>query len=174
MKLDNKYSAVLQILAGIAVAVLIFVFSDKIAELSQYGYIGVFLISMFSAATIFVPAPGWAIVIAMGGILNPYAVGIIAGVGSGIGEITGYIVGSGARKLSDKNGRKYREFIKKYGSFAVFILAFIPNPLFDAAGLVAGALRIKMLKFLVATILGRTLRYIILAHAGLFVGPYIL
>jgi membrane protein YqaA with SNARE-associated domain len=166
MKLDDKTKAVLQILAGIAIAALIFVFADKIAELQEYGYIGVFFISMFSAATIFVPAPGWAIVIAMGGILNPYLVGIVAGVGSGIGEITGYLVGSGARDLSDTKLGKYKDFIKKYGVGAVFVLAFVPNPFFDVAGLVAGALKIKVWQFLIACILGRTLRYIILAYFG--------
>jgi len=166
MKLDDKYKAVLQILAGIAIAALIFAFSDKIAELQEYGYIGVFFVSMFSAATIFIHAPDWAVVITMGGILNPYLVGIVAGIGSGIGEITGYLVGSGARELSDTKLGKYRDFIKKYGVAAVFVLAFIPNPLFDVAGLVAGALNIRIWKFIIACILGRTLRYILLAYFG--------
>lgn len=166
MKLDDRYKAALQIIAGIAIAGLIFLFSDQIAQLQDYGYIGVFFISLFSAATIFVPAPGWAIVIAMGGILNPYLVGIVAGVGSGMGEITGYMVGRGARELSHPSLGKHREFIKKYGSLAVFVLAFVPNPFFDVAGLFAGALKIKVWKFLIACILGRTLRYIILAYFG--------
>lgn len=168
-----KSKGVLEIGFAVLVIILIVAFSDRILELQEYGYAGVFVISLLSAATIFIPAPGWAAVIAMGGVLNPYMVGIVAGIGSGIGEITGYLVGNGARELTDSNFGKYKEWIKKYGSGAVFVLAFIPNPLFDIAGFVAGALKIKIWKFLLACILGRILRYIILAHIGLFIGPYI-
>lgn len=171
--MKEKLKGVVEIAAAILIALLVLSLSDRIVELQEYGYAGVFVISLLSAATIFVPAPGWAAVIAMGGILNPYMVGLVAGIGSGIGELTGYMVGNGARELSDKRLGKHKDIIKKYGAGAVFVLAFIPNPLFDAAGLVAGALRIKIWKFLLACILGRILRFVILAHIGLFIGPYI-
>ena len=171
--MDNKLKGAAEIVIAAVIILLIFSFSDKIVELQEYGYAGVFIISLLSAATIFIPAPGWAAVIAMGGILNPYLVGIVAGIGSGMGELTGYLVGSGARGLSDAKFGKYKDIIRKYGLGAVFVLAFIPNPLFDMAGLVAGALKIKIWKFLIACILGRIIRYIILAHIGMFAGPYI-
>jgi len=172
--MDDRFKGIIQIAFAILIALVVLSLSNEIAQLKEYGYLGVFVISMLSTATILIPAPGWAAVIALGGILNPYLVGIIAGVGSGIGELTGYLVGSGASELSKKKMGKHRELIQKYGSGAIFVLAFIPNPLFDIAGLVAGALKIKIWKFLIACILGRILRYIILAHIGLFVGPYIL
>jgi membrane protein YqaA with SNARE-associated domain len=172
--MDDKLKGAVEIAVAVVVILLVFSFSDRIAELQEYGYAGVFVISLLSAATIFIPAPGWAVVIAMGGILNPYLVGIFAGIGSGIGELTGYMIGNGARELSDAKLGRHKELIKKYGAGAVFVLAFIPNPLFDIAGLVAGALKIKIWKFLLACILGRMLRYILLAHIGMFVGPYIL
>ncbi len=172
--MEGKLRAVAEIAVAIIIALLVLSFSDRIAGLQEYGYAGVFVISLLSAATIFIPAPGWAAVIAMGGILNPYFVGIAAGIGSGIGELTGYMVGNGAGELSETKLGRHREIIKKYGAGAVFVLAFIPNPLFDVAGLVAGALKIKVWKFLIACILGRTIRYVLLAHIGLFVGPYLL
>jgi membrane protein YqaA with SNARE-associated domain len=49
---------------------------------------------------------------------------------------------------------------------AIFLLAFIPNPVFDVAGIAAGALRIPVWKFIAATMLGRTLRFILLAYFG--------
>ncbi len=171
--MKEKLKGIVEIALAVLIVILIFAFSERIAGLQEYGYGGVFVISLLSAAMIFIPAPGWAVVIALGGILNPYLVGIVAGIGSGIGELTGYMIGNGVRKLSDAKLGKYKEWIKKYGGGAVFVLAFIPNPFFDIAGLVAGALKIKIWKFLLACILGRTLRYIILAHIGLFIGPYI-
>ena len=139
-------------------------FSDRITLLSEYGYVGVFVISLLSSATIFIPAPGWAAVIALSGILNPYLLGIIAGIGSGIGELTGYMIGNGARHLTKRKLANQKNLIKRYGIWVIFAFAFIPNPLFDAAGLVAGALRIPVWIFLIATIVGRTIRFILLAY----------
>ncbi|MFH1221631.1 MAG: VTT domain-containing protein [Candidatus Micrarchaeota archaeon] len=167
MKLSDgdKVKAAVQIILGIVIAVLVLLFSNQIALLKDYGYIGVFLISLLSSATVLIPAPGWAIVIAMGGVLNPYLVGIAAGIGSGIGEITGYAVGSGAATIIAQDSKEAK-WIKKYDLLAIFLLAFIPNPVFDVAGLAAGALRVPVWKFLLATILGRTLRFILLAYFG--------
>lgn len=171
--MDERTKGAIQIAFAILIIIVILAFSDRIANLQEYGYAGVFLITLLSNATIFFPAPGWAAVIALGGVLNPYLVGIVAGLGSGIGEITGYIVGSGAREISDARFEKYKKIINKYGSVSIFVLAFIPNPLFDVAGIVAGTLKIPAWKFLIACILGRTLRYILLAHLGMFIGPYV-
>ena len=171
--MNEKLKGAAELAFAILIALFVISFSDRIVEFQEYGYAGVFIISLLSAATIFIPSPGWAAVIAMGGILNPYLIGIVAGIGSGIGELTGYMVGNGARVLSDKKFDKHKEIIRKYGLGAVFVLAFIPNPIFDVAGLVAGALKIKVWKFLLACILGRIIRYILLAHVGLFIGPYI-
>ncbi len=172
--MNEKLKGIAEIAVAVLIIIVILAFSDRIAELQEYGYLGVFVISLLSAATIFIPAPGWAAIIALGGVLNPYLVGIVAGIGSGLGEFTGYMIGNGARELSDAKFDRYKNMIRKYGAGAIFVLAFIPNPLFDVAGLVAGALKIKVWKFLLACILGRILRYIILAHAGMFIGPYIL
>ncbi|MEM4358900.1 MAG: VTT domain-containing protein, partial [Candidatus Bilamarchaeaceae archaeon] len=152
----------------------IWLFSDRITTLQELGYLGVFLIALLSNATIFFPAPGWAAVIAMGGVLNPYLVGIAAGVGSAFGELTGYAVGEGAASLANKEFIKQKEMIEKYGSMAIFVLAFIPNPLFDVAGLAAGAIKIGIMKFLIFCMLGRVLRYILLAHLGWLITPYIM
>lgn len=166
MKLsENVKQGVIQIIAGILIVAFVFAFSEKIALLKEYGYAGVFLITFLSACTVLMPAPGWAIVIATSTTLDPYLLGVVAGIGSGLGEIVGYNIGDGAAKIIRKNGNN-EEIIKKYGALGVFFLAFIPNPLFDVAGIVAGAMKIPLWKFLLATIAGRTLRFILLAYLG--------
>ena len=171
-KTGQKWIGAIQIAFAILLIGIIFYLSNEIKQLQELGYLGVFIISLLSAATLFIPAPGWAIVIAMAGVLNPYLVGISAGIGSAIGEITGYIAGSGAEKVV-KDGRfdrfnNYKKKIKENDLLAIFIFAFIPNPLFDVAGLAAGSLGIKIERFLIATVLGRVARYILLAHLGAF------
>ena len=164
--MNKKLKGVAEIAVAVVIAVVVLVFSNEIIALSEYGYIGVFIISLLSAATIFIPAPGWIAVIALGGLLNPYLLGIIAGIGSGIGELTGYMIGNGAMNLTRKQLDTQRKLIKKYGLWIIAVLAFIPNPLFDAAGLVAGALKIPVWKFMLATIAGRIIRFILLAYFG--------
>ncbi|MFH1520467.1 MAG: VTT domain-containing protein [Candidatus Micrarchaeota archaeon] len=169
--MDKKIHGLIQIVFAVLIIIAIFIFNDRIATLSEYGYLGIFVISLVSAASLFFPAPGWAAVIALAPVLNPYLLGIAAGVGSGIGEITGYIAGNGARDLIGNNKKelkKIEEFVVKYGILGIFVLSAIPNPIFDLAGIIAGSIRMKLWKFVVACILGRTIRYIILAYVGAF------
>ena len=168
MKLSNSdlLKAAAQIIFSIAIIAVVLLFSNQMAALKDYGYLGVFLISLLTSATVLIPVPGWAVVIAMSNTLNPYLLGIAAGLGSGLGEITGYLIGSGTVTIVDPKHKKHLELIEKYDVFAIFFLAFIPNPLFDVAGLAAGLVRMPLWKFLLATILGRILRFILLAYFG--------
>ena len=145
----------------------IFLFS-RVGELRNMGYFGVFFISLISSATVFVPMPGFAVVFAMGAFLNPLLVGIAAGIGSGLGETTGYLAGFAGHDavMRTKLFRQHKEGIEKYGPLAIFALAFVPNPVFDIAGVASGAIKMPLWKFLIATILGKTARYILLAYAG--------
>jgi uncharacterized membrane protein YdjX (TVP38/TMEM64 family) len=59
-----------------------------------------------------------------------------------------------------------RRFIARYGLFAIFIFALIPNPLFDLAGIAAGTTRIPVWAFLLACFLGKTVRFILIAYMG--------
>jgi len=166
-KLFSRKDA-LALLSAIAIsAVAIFLFS-RIDFLREMGYPGIFFISLVSSATVFLPLPGFAIVFAMGAYLNPLLVGIAAGVGSGIGELTGYLAGFAGHDAVGRTRlfRAHREGIEKHGPLAIFALAFLPNPVFDVAGVAAGAIKMPVWKFLAATIAGKTLRYILLAYAG--------
>ncbi len=169
--LDNAVS----LIGAIAItAAAIFLFS-KVELLREMGYIGIFLISLISSATVFLPLPGFAVVFAMGAYLNPLLVGIAAGLGSGIGEISGYLAGYAGHDAvaRTKIYRSHKEQIIKYGPLAIFALAFIPNPVFDIAGVASGALRMPWWQFLLATIAGKTLRYILVAYAGGYASGWI-
>jgi membrane protein YqaA with SNARE-associated domain len=89
-------------------------------------------------------------------------------MGSGLGEITGYLAGFAGHDavMGTRVFREHRRGLEKYGPFAIFALAFIPNPAFDVAGIAAGAIRMPAWQFLLATILGKSARYILLAYAG--------
>jgi len=48
------------------------------------------------------------------------------------------------------------------------VLAVIPNPIFDVGGMIAGALRLPLCKFLVGCAAGKVIKNIIFALAGYY------
>jgi membrane protein DedA with SNARE-associated domain len=135
-----------------------------------YGYSGVFLINLICCATILFPIPGEAVNIVAGATLNPLLVGIVATVGATIGELTSYLVGYLGRKIIpsgylEKYG-KAEYWMKKYGSFAIFLFALLPILIFDLIGIVAGSARFPLWKFILACFAGRLLRCLIEAYLG--------
>jgi len=153
---------------AIAASLIAMYLFSRVQGLQDWGYAGVFFISLVSSATVFVPMPGFAVVFAMGAFLNPLLVGVAAGIGSGLGEITGYLAGFAGHDavMGSDVFRRHKEGIERYGPLAIFALAFVPNPVFDIAGVASGAIRMPLWKFLLATIAGKTARYILLAYAG--------
>jgi len=56
--------------------------------------------------------------------------------------------------------------MRKYGDVTILVLAFIPNPLFDVAGAIAGILRMPVWKFLIYCVIGKILKMMMFAYAG--------
>jgi membrane protein YqaA with SNARE-associated domain len=166
----NGKKPILEIAAALIIGVAVFLLSDRIGEFAEFGYLGAFAISLLGSATILVPVPGWAVVAALSKTLDPLLLGVFAGVGSAIGELTAYIFGNGVAQLllerKKKDFEKYREMIRKNDFWAIFVLSFLPNPLFDVAGLAAGASRVHWARFLAFCALGRVLRFILFGYAG--------
>jgi uncharacterized membrane protein YdjX (TVP38/TMEM64 family) len=143
---------------------------DRIGR-SPWALPALFVVSVISSATLFLPVPGLAITTLVGSLLNPVTVGIVAGIGQTLGEMTGYMAGYSGQGLVNRSmtyervegWMKRNEFI---GELVVFVLALIPNPLFDAAGMAAGALRFPAWKFLLAAGMGKVIKNIVFAYGG--------
>jgi uncharacterized membrane protein YdjX (TVP38/TMEM64 family) len=159
------------IVLTIAVCTTIVVFRDHILEFKEYGYVGLFLISILVSSSIVIPVPGMFIVAAMGAVLNPVLVGIVSAAGGTIGEMTGYMLGYGGRIAVHESPMYCRieGWMKKWGSVTIFLLALIPNPFFDIAGAAAGVLRFPVWKFLVAGFAGRLPKQIGFAFGGVII-----
>ncbi len=161
---------ILSLLAVVAISVWIFSIRDKAQELAAFGYPGIFLISLLANATVLLPAPGVAVVFAMGGVFNPLWVGIVAGIGSGLGELSGYLAGFSGQAVVERGGvyDKIHPWVEKYDAAAIFVLAIIPNPFFDLAGIAAGMLKVPLRTFLLWCILGKIVKMLIFAYAGAY------
>lgn len=161
----------------VVVALSVFVFSirDQAEELAVYGYPGIFVLSFLAYATVLLPAPGVAVVFTMGSIFNPVGVALAAGTGAALGELSGYLAGFSGQavvELADVYERLTR-WMNKNGSLTVFLLAAIPNPFFDLAGVAAGSLKMPVVRFFIFCWMGEVVKMGIFAFAGASTLDYI-
>lgn len=138
-------------------------------DISAYGYLGVFLISLLATTVFFLPMPNVPIVFLMGAILNPFLVGLIAGIGESIGEITGYTAGLSGKEAPDKKKQRYTKIkglMKRRGTLMLFLFSAIPNPLFKLVGIAAGTIRYPFWKFMLVVLAGKTVKGMAIALLG--------
>ena len=138
---------------------------------TQYGYLGIFLISLIGAMSIFVPIPYTVVIFILGGLetFDPFLIAVAAGIGSAIGEFSGYLLGVGGRKVIGDRYKKRMEFItklfKKYGSVAIFIFALTPLP-DDLLFIPLGVMRYSLLRAFIPAVLGKFFSNLIIAYSG--------
>ena len=143
----------------------------------QYGYLGIFLISLIGAMSIFVPIPYTIVIFILGGVqdtfgnwlFDPLWIAVAAGIGSAIGEFSGYLLGAGGRKAIGNRYKKKMDFItklfKKYGSVAIFIFALTPLP-DDLLFIPLGVMRYSLLRAFIPALIGKFFSNLIIAYSG--------
>ncbi len=158
------------LLAVIAITVYIYSIRDHVEEFAAYGYPGIFLIALLANATVFLPAPGVAVIFAMGSIFNPLGVAFAAGTGGALGELSGYLAGFSGQAVVEQTNtfRKISPWINKYGGWAILVLSAIPNPFFDIAGIAAGIAKMPLWKFLLFCWIGQLIKMTMFAYAGAY------
>lgn len=168
----KKYQKLTGLVLAVLISVLVFVFRKSFVQLEGYGYLGIFLISILGNATIILPVPVFLTAFIGGSIFNPFLVALVVSVGSAIGELTGYLAGTSGRVVVEKSERlkKVYQWMHKYGLWVVFFLAAIPNFIFDLAGIVSGATKIPVWKFLTVTWVGKFVRFLGIAYLGASLG----
>ena len=150
-------------------------YRNDIQQLGNAGYIGLFLVSIIGNATIVIPAPVFVVACAAGMVYGPIYVGLISGFGAALGELTGYYAGRGGAAVipTGKLYNRLEEFMRRRGMLAIFLLAAIPNPIFDIGGIIAGALHMKVWQFIIAAALGKALRLGVMAYICLGGIPFL-
>jgi membrane protein YqaA with SNARE-associated domain len=143
-------------------------------NLTSFGYLGIFLITLIGYSTILFPLPTAIFVFSAAGFLNPWLLAISAGLGSAFGEMTGYVLGFGGRKLILKKEQierleKITNILKKRRTFfAVLFLASLPFFGGDILGISAGFLKYDFKKFFLASFIGKTILHLAIAFSGFF------
>jgi membrane protein YqaA with SNARE-associated domain len=161
-------------LAGtLALTVVLVALPFDAARWGAWSYGALFVLTLLSSATIILPSPALAAALKASTTLDPLLVGLIGGLAAGIGEMTGYLAGrSGSELVLDRPlGRRVEGWVRRWGMLTVFLLAAIPLPLIDLAGVAAGSLRLGFWRFQAACIAGKTVRFLLVAFLGhMFLG----
>lgn len=155
----------------IGIVVAIYIYREQVRELSRFGYLGAFLIPLIANATIFVPIPGVWVIFAMGAVFNPFFLAIFAGLGAATGEVSGYLLGFSGQGLAERSRLYDRiyglmERHRRWSDLMILILALIPNPFFDLAGIAAGTLKIPIWRFYLFCAFGSILKMLAFAYSG--------
>jgi membrane protein YqaA with SNARE-associated domain len=166
----------------VAFWITFFIVGIDLNKLSTYGYIGLFVISLVSAASIVLPMPGAAAITGAGAVLDPILgipvpllVGLVAGVAEAIGELTGYAAGYGGSALLEDRPvyPRVKGWMERRGVLTLFLLSCFPNPLVDVAGVAAGATKIGIPAFITGVLPGKIVKNIYLSAGGLAGGEII-
>ena len=156
------------------------VLREEIDRFAQFGYLGVFLISMLGSATVIAFIPSVPVVFAMGGVLPWYYVGLVAGIGEAIGELVIYMAGRTghafflrdrfieAQTNEDAPGLypRLQRWIHARGSLALFLASAVFNPFFSLISATAGATRFPAWKFFGVVWAGKTVKWWVVAIVG--------
>jgi len=135
------------------------------------SYLGVFISSIITSASVIVPLPGQLIlVLAVVLNLNPFITAVVTAAGSMIGEMIGYGIGLAGRKLAKGRFKKHekltatiKKYYNKYAFWVIFVTAFLFFP-FDLVGIISGLSRYDVRKFLLAGFLGKFLKTLLVFY----------
>jgi membrane protein YqaA with SNARE-associated domain len=142
---------------------------DKIAWLAYLIVFGTTLLCNF---TIIAPVPlAASLMIAAATEWNPVMIALAASIGGTLGELSGYYAGYLGKKIAIAEYMagydRFAGWMHRYGMWAIFLLAFQPVIPFDIGGMIAGAARMPLRKFLPALWVGKFLKYVILCYSGI-------
>ena len=166
----TAFQAAIWLVVGASVALGTFMWATGRLDIQNVGYLGALAVNLVGSASIFIPVPGLAVV--CGGAveeagLNPALLGLAGGAGSAIGEVTGYLAGYSGTTLMQRS-RHYARFsgwVERYGALPLFVLAALPNPLFDVAAIAAGSLGYSLRRFMLVVLAGKAVKYVAVAYA---------
>jgi membrane protein DedA with SNARE-associated domain len=178
---------VLGFAAALAPSVALLIEPDLTDPLGRFSYVGVFLVNLVSTATLFFPVPGITaaanvLIVTEGSDARfPWLVGVFGGTGMAIGELTAYyagVAGSHAARMQivtvpprlrpafERASRFVYALVHRWGMLTLFVLAAIPDPVFEVAAVGAGSAGMPLRRYFVAVLAGCLVRGVSLAYLG--------
>ncbi len=183
------YLGALAIIATVTLCVAAIYYKDAIMGLTYlagYSLLGILVVSFIAGSILSVtaiPVPYWLLVFTLPsviaphwGILAPVWVGLISALGASLGHLPTFMIGYGGKKISQRvptkiNNRLYNrimDWAKKHGSWTVFIMSAIVNPIHLPMTIAIGALQFPPLKFFLFSLLGNSVKSLFIAFCGYY------
>lgn len=159
----RKFLEIIFLVLIIALSVVIFLLRDKIGQVSDISYLGLFFLCFLANSTVLLPAPSLMIAASCALIMNPLLVALFAALGSTLGEFVGYAFGTVTKDLSPKFLSILEKITSKVHNqtLLVFILAVLPLPLFDVVGIYSGGTKMNLIRFAVACFVGKFIKLLV-------------
>lgn len=152
---------------GDVIALIIFILvswlarklKDVLKERMPLTLIGLLLTCFVMNSAVLLPSSSLLVVLEYSYVLNPISVIMVGAIGASLGELTGYMVGAEGTSLV----RRFKKVsnltkFKEHSFLWVMLFAFIPFPVFDVAGIMAGSIRMNPFKFLLASFIGKAVK----------------
>ena len=178
-----KMALYLVILAGLSVGFaylieyLMAYFNISVERFASAAYLLVFGVTLVSNAAILVPV--FLHVYIMMAVtkmmmeVSPWGfvlVALVASVAGALGEITGYYAGYFGKRivhLEDAPGyARLVGWMERYGPWGIFLISVQPILPVDIAGLLAGASKLPVWKFLLPCWAGKFIKYLLACYFG--------
>src|SRR4030042_517676 len=166
------------VLGGIGVAFfflfpyLMRYFNIPIEDLASTAYLVVFGITLLCNAAVLVPVvyPHLTVMITAAGYWNPFVVALVASAGGALGEMTGYYAGYLGKRIVDlEKAPGYDRLVgwmQRHGFWGILLVSSQPILPVDIAGLVGGASKLPLWKFLVPCWVGKLGKYLLACYLG--------
>ena len=149
------------------------------AMVMTFGYIAVIVLGALGSITFFLPVPTLTLVFAGATMLNPFLLAVAAAAGITIGMAGCYALGKAGSSWAERSQpnpetRLYRatsivsRWYDRNVTTASFLVAAVPNPVFDYAGYFAGLTGVSQSRFLGATFAGKFVQSLVVALLGFY------
>ncbi len=144
---------------------------DTVGKFAWLAYLSVFGTTLLTSLTVIAPVPiATAIMITVATRWDPILVSFFASIGGTLGELSGYYAGRLGTKIAIseymEKHQNITQWMNRHGLWATAFLAFQPIFPCDVAGLIAGASKTPLRKFLPALWIGKFPKFIILCYFG--------
>ena len=144
--------------------------------IDQYGYPGIFIISLLASIIVFVPVPYFIPLIFAALKLDPALVALLSSLGATIAKIIIFRLSYyGGKLVSEQTRKRMRPFeilVSRYGWLASFLAAATPLP-DDLIYIPLGFVRYNIYKFGVSLFAGKFLLALIMAWGSRASAPYV-
>jgi membrane protein YqaA with SNARE-associated domain len=142
---------------------------------TSFAYLGAFIVTLLANALINIPIPYVPIVAHIGATAQyPWLVVGLGALGSVLGESVAFVAGRAELGLVSEHPiyRRLHRVAQRpiLAGAAIFAFAVPPNPVFDVAGLAAGAVGVPYRVFFLAVFAARLIRLAVIVWLGTVLG----